>query len=251
MNMIIRELRETEEFYDVLKVQEAVGFAPVYGTVAPHIFKAFSMKEPLTGIVLGAYLNKDMVGYLYDFPTSLPNEHYMHGVHVVPKYQGQGIGEELMRGMREIALRRGIVSIYWTYDPLEGKNANLYLRKCGAEAIRYFKDYYKDIQGGFSDKVPNDRFLAKWDLKMVGGKKPKASLEELEVATEGSMPDDKEILLEIPQDFTGLMKNDVEKALEWRVITQKVLEEYMTRRGYKACNFIQCEKGNFYLLSAD
>ncbi|MBN2517728.1 MAG: GNAT family N-acetyltransferase, partial [Candidatus Altiarchaeota archaeon] len=245
----VRELRDTEEFYDILKVQEAVGFAPGVGTVAPHLFKAVAMKEPPMGMVLGAYGGGEMIGYLYEFPTSLQEEHYMHGVHVIPKCQGLGVGERMMLRMREIALERGINVVYWTYDPLEGKNASLYIRKCGARGVRYYKAYYKDVQGGFSDAVSNDRFLAKWELKTIGGQKPEGVLDKIPIVEGGSAPQGKEVLVEIPTDFTSLMGRDIGGARGWRMKTSKLFDRYVTKSGYNAVNFLQFRGRNFYLLA--
>ena len=91
----------------------------------------------------------------------------------------------------------------------------------------------------------------KWNLKLVGGRKPKTAMENLKMATLDPMSKDKELLVEIPQDFTELMKNDVGEAKEWRLKIRKVLEEYMNKKNYKVCNFLHYKKGDYYLLSAD
>jgi len=82
---------------------------------------------------------------------------YLDMVGVMPKWRGASIGERLLHSCWTAAVDRGIPSIEWTYDPLEGANANLYIRKLGAIGVRFYPNYYGDLSGDRHAVGPTDR----------------------------------------------------------------------------------------------
>ncbi|MCH5586675.1 GNAT family N-acetyltransferase [Shimazuella sp. AN120528] len=114
------------------------------------------------GIILGAYRDNQMVGYVYSFPGYRPNKVYLilQNIGVLPAYQHQKIGESLMQYLKEEARSLGYQEIIWTYEPLESVNAYIYLHKMGAVSSEYLKNCYEDDENGLSV----DRFLTRLDL---------------------------------------------------------------------------------------
>jgi predicted GNAT superfamily acetyltransferase len=114
------------------------------------------------GVILGAFQDDQMVGYVYSFPGYQPNKVYLilQNIGVLPSYQHQKIGESLMQFLKEEARTLGYKEIIWTYEPLESVNAYVYLHKMGAVSSDYLKNCYEDDENGLSV----DRFLTRWDL---------------------------------------------------------------------------------------
>lgn len=114
------------------------------------------------GVVLGAFQDSQMVGYVYSFPGYQSNKVYLilQNIGVLPAYQHQKIGESLLLFLKEEARNLGYKEIVWTYEPLESVNAYVYLHKMGAISSEYLKNCYEDDENGLSV----DRFLTRWDL---------------------------------------------------------------------------------------
>ena len=87
-----------------------------------------------------------------------------HQAGVVAAYQDQNIGYQLKLAQRELALRAGLDLITWTYDPLQGRNANLNLRKLGVVCNTYIPNLYGTMRDELNQGLPSDRFRVDWWL---------------------------------------------------------------------------------------
>lgn len=79
-------------------------------------------------------------------------------------YRNQGIGEKLKLFQKETLLSRGVDRIYWSFDPLEAKNAHLNFNHLGV----YVREFVADMYGETSSPLHStgtDRLIAIWDLK--------------------------------------------------------------------------------------
>ena len=89
---------------------------------------------------------------------------YLHSqmLAVLPPYRNAGAGRALKLAQRELALKRGIGLIRWTYDPLEIKNAFFNLARLGAVSRRYVRDFYGPSSSPLQGGLPTDRLYADW-----------------------------------------------------------------------------------------
>ena len=85
-------------------------------------------------------------------------------VGVLPEYQNRGVGRILKLHQRSEALRDGIETIEWTFDPLELRNAHFNIARLGAIIRQYIPDCYGGTTSPLHGALPTDRFVAEWRL---------------------------------------------------------------------------------------
>ncbi|MFQ5616686.1 MAG: GNAT family N-acetyltransferase [Anaerolineales bacterium] len=234
----------------------------------------------LGGAVLGAYEGGQMVGFLY---TSLERDeqdrlyHYSWLAGVLPEYRHRKVMEKLKYRNAEIARAQGAYKIVWTYDPLQGANANLNVRKLGGVVRRYYVNHYGARAGGSPQNIgmPSDHFLLEWfvdgsirkpdlgsypvaDLLDLGicrlVNRVKVDKQGLQIVSAYDLDlDHPRLLVEIPGDFEGMRAHPERGSLdvEWRLITRKIFLRYVRERGYRVVDFVSERKEgrrNFYVL---
>ena len=61
------------------------------------------------GIMIGAFHQEHLIGFLYSFPGFQNDKPYLcsHMMGILPEYQSKGIGEQLKRIQRQQALNQG------------------------------------------------------------------------------------------------------------------------------------------------
>jgi predicted GNAT superfamily acetyltransferase len=109
------------------------------------------------GSALGAF-DEDgrLVGFTYGF-VGLDDGgpyHYSQTAAVDPRAQGRGVGRRLKRAQAEVALRTGVRTMRWSYDPLQARNAHFNLDVLGATGRWFHRDCYDmDDRYGRTDRV--------------------------------------------------------------------------------------------------
>ncbi len=130
------------------------------------------------GVALGAYAALDgqeqMIGFVFGFlgtreghfgpeaPAQVKLKHCSHQLGVAPEWQGRGVGYALKLAQREAARAQALRLITWTYDPLEGRNANLNIAKLGAVCNTYLVNLYGELRDDLNRGLPTDRFQVDW-----------------------------------------------------------------------------------------
>jgi predicted GNAT superfamily acetyltransferase len=115
------------------------------------------------GSALGAF-DEDgrLLGFTYGFvglDRGTPY-HYSQTAAVDPTAQGRGVGRQLKRAQAEVALRTGVRTMRWAYDPLQARNAHFNLDVLGAVGRWFHRDYY-DLQDHYGR---TDRVVVEWAL---------------------------------------------------------------------------------------
>lgn len=201
------------------------------------------------GIVLGAYLQENLVGYVYSFPGYKQNQVYLilQNICILPSYQQQKIGEALMKRLKEEAKLLGYQEMVWTFEPLESVNAYVYLHKMGATSSVYIRNCYENDQ----DNMPIDRFFTRWHIAQ-SYEPPSYTFEDLkekayniQLSTNSSTsllsfdPEKLEknsfLLIPVPANFSVLPR---QKAYEWRIQTQPIFEQIF-KRGWEVFDLIK------------
>jgi predicted GNAT superfamily acetyltransferase len=268
-DIIIRDLTTYEECLQVHTIQRRCwGFTQDEGIYPPLLF---SVSEN-GGTVLGAFEGDRMIGYVFGYlGLHDPQGKRILKIHsqtmgVLPEYRNKGAAEKLKLAQRDRALALGIELITWTYDPLEGINANLNLHKLGAIARTYKRDVYGENFGQINAGQPTDRFRVEWWITQprprisdAGFQIEKCTVTQVEgtgvkqklVGFDVERPE-AVIAIEIPENIQAIRRADLQLAREWRLGTREIFETYLAR-GYAGVDFISLagESGrrNYYILA--
>jgi chorismate synthase len=247
--LLVRELRGWEEMERVVDLQRQV-WGRSESDLVPRGLLIAAQDEG--GLVAGAFWQGEMVGFVFGFPTRDPGLQHSHMLGVLEAYRGTGAALLLKRFQRDWCLARGIRKVVWTFDPLRGPNANFNLRKLGALSRTYLPDHYGPMSG-INAGAPSDRLLAEWDLlsprvyTRIYAPPPEAQVAGLPQANrvEGEVPlearldlEAERILVQIPEDWGRILREDPALALRWREHSRKVFGHYFAQ-GYAAVDFVR------------
>ncbi len=202
---------------------------------------AFADERPV-GLALCTFAERAGVPYLY-----------LDMIGVEASTQGSGIGASLMQVVVDAARQRGLGCVEWTFDPLEGANANLYLRKLGGVGVHFYANYYGQLSGERQRTGPTDRLLVRLT---IDGVRPQAnrplprtvvSIESgLEPGWGDSAPSP--IGLAFPVAFAELLHRDPEAGAGVRARSAECLERLVNEQGFSVTGFVRGESRNVYVL---
>ncbi|HEX7001655.1 MAG TPA: GNAT family N-acetyltransferase [Trueperaceae bacterium] len=139
---------------------------------------AMSAATHAGGLVVGAFVAHEMVGFAYGF-VATPHGKGMagtglhsHMAAVLPAHRSAGVGRALKRYQAEWCRRRGLAWISWTFDPLLAKNARFNISVLGVRAHDYLVDVYGPMPGALGGGIASDRLLALWDVSPAVAARP-------------------------------------------------------------------------------
>ena len=149
-----------------------------------------------------------------------------------------GLGAHLKAYQREQVLARGVVTMYWTFDPLQSRNAHVNFSKLGIVVREYERDMYGDTDSPLHRGVGTDRLVANWFMTTervvtrLAGKpralshedfpdaEPVLRAEDLEGLVRPGTPDlgnrNDRLLVAIPADIVEIMDRSMDAAMQWR-----------------------------------
>lgn len=171
--------------------------------------------------------------------------HWSDMLAVRPPWRGRGLGLALKRHQRRRLLERGIRRAYWTFDPLEARNAHLNFRRLGVTSREYLRDVYGSTGSPLHSDIGTDRLIVAWDLdservaRRLEGAAPA-------VPRAGTAADTR---IAVPEDIQRIKKDDPEEARRWRSVTRKAFEHYLAR-GYVVTDAVRAPGRLYYQLSA-
>jgi predicted GNAT superfamily acetyltransferase len=262
--VLIRKLRDYAEFEYLLHIQRTVWNHSDVNLTPTHQFRIHSR---MGAILLGAFVEGKMAGFVYSFPAIYDGGFCQHShlLAVVPEFQGYGIGKKLKWAQRREALKQGIDLITWTYDPLQAKNANLYgpipslCIGSGISTDRLLVEWplgkkrVLDRQKGTGVKNgKRGSGRTRRDAPLNPGAMPKALEREETKGHPFPMPAPPKmnirkrvVLVEIPPDI-NVLKPYPEIIASWQAGLRRVMQSYF-RRGYAADDFLFGERC-YYVL---
>lgn len=249
----VRLLKNHEEFQECERIQKAV-----WGVVAASR-ELMSVIQKYGGAVLGAFVNRRMVGFILAFLARRKSRliHWSHMMAVEPGFRDLGLGLGMKLAHRRLALQQGIKSICWTYDPLQSRNATLNIFRLGAQVEEYIPDCYGHFPSRIEKGLPSDRFVVNWhiDSRRVAHRLrrrlPNPPNFELPQANETRLNAQKylenrrlhlnlgypRLLVEIPANTDEMRARSLPLARRWRFEARKVFEHYFSA-GYQVQDFI-------------
>jgi predicted GNAT superfamily acetyltransferase len=272
--VIIRGLTTIDECRQVAALEMDVwGYTDAEDVVPPPVL-IVSVKRG--GILLGAFdAAATMKGFVYSIPAVKDGQltQWSHMLGVTRDAREGGLGLRLKLAQRERALAMGIDLIEWTYDPLQALNAHLNFTRLGVVVEEYEENIYGVSSSPLHSGSPTDRFVAEWRLtaphverriNATGlGLVRDASVATAPLVNPSRQPgrwlapgaadlslDVPRLLVEIPVDVTDLQLADPALALEWRLATRAIFQNYFSR-GYRVVDFFlsRASGRGHYLLS--
>ncbi|MGD0718575.1 MAG: GNAT family N-acetyltransferase [Thermoplasmata archaeon] len=159
----LRRLEKPEEFRQADLVRRLAWGGEDGESVSPVLQRAV---QDNGGLVLGAFADIYLAGFALGF-LGFDGEqlyHYVHLLAVRPEYQNHRVGNRLMTYYRDEAIHLGLSEMRWTFDPLQSKNAMLYVRRLGARPDRYHSHYYGQMTDAINQGLETDRVRAVWAL---------------------------------------------------------------------------------------
>jgi predicted GNAT superfamily acetyltransferase len=273
----IKIIETPEQLTVVEELQRAVWHGSETDVVPAHVFIAAIHNG---GLVIGAYENDQLIGFVFGFPglESTPDgprpKHCSHMMGVLPGRRDSGIGFALKRAQWQMVRHQGLDHITWTYDPLLSRNARLNIAKLGAVCNTYRRSEYGDMRDGLNAGLPSDRFQVDWwiNTRRVErrlGKRPRRPLKLEDFSKADLQPlyslhsqvdnlprppehfsslKGKLLIAEIPSEFNQLKDADFSLARDWRFFSREVFETSFGA-GYIITDFIFEDGKSFYVLT--
>ncbi len=160
--IVIRDIKTLDEMHEVEELQREN-----WGVSELDVLPALALRPQVEvgAILMGAFAEGRMVGFVFGFPGILNGETIIHSdmLGVSSAYRSQNVGYLLKLAQRDAALALGVKRITWTFDPLQSRNAYLNFSKLGVIADRYLVNYYGETSS-FLHRFGTDRLWVSWLL---------------------------------------------------------------------------------------
>ena len=262
----IRLLRSPKEFQECERIQKAV-----WGTVGVAS-EVMIVTQKYGGAVLGAFVEGNCVGFIYAFLARWHNRliHWSHQMAVREGFRDLGIGFKLKMAHRQYALRQGLWSICWTYDPLQSRNAALNIGRLGGQVEEYVPDCYGQFPSLIEKGLPSDRFVVNWKIasaaveRRLRGGQCSVSTSNLPVVNPTRLAGEvlesrrpflnlrqPRLLVEIPTNTDQMRAKSLNLARRWRLEARRIFQTYFAI-GYRVVDLVTPGPANggrcFYIL---
>jgi chorismate synthase len=257
-DILIRPFEKESDYFAFEDLQKETWGRDIEEVITASLAK---IVQKIGGIAAGAFdAEGAMIGFVFGF-TGLKDGmpiHWSHMLAVKPAYRDAGIGKKLKLYQRDVLLGMGIKEVFWTYDPLAGKNGHLNLNILGAEVMEYVQDMYGSGEDSILFRgIGTDRFIVGW---RIADEKVKEAIEakhsfasepflaspltvcrSVENDPESSSVNnlslrEKRLRVEVPHDVHQLMNNSIASATDWRKKTREAFLSYLPM-GYRVVGF--------------
>jgi predicted GNAT superfamily acetyltransferase len=184
------------------------------------------------GLVLGAFsADRELLGFVFGLTGPKNDEivHWSHALGVREAARNLGVGRLLKDYQRAELARRGIRSMYWTFDPLIAKNAHFSLNRLGARVVEYVPDMYGTTRSPLHHGLATDRFVVVCSTTQPAAKPrrlaPNGSPNTLILADTTPSPEvlfpggaqlPRAIWIEVPTDFNEVLAASPSSAAVWQ-----------------------------------
>ena len=236
--IVIRDITELPEMHQLEVMQK-----DVWGVEDLEVYPALAFRPQVAvgAVLMGAFYEDQMVGFVFGFPGVVNGETILHSdmLAVKQEYRRCGLGFLLKLAQREKALQIGYKKITWTFDPLQLRNANLNFSRLGVTSTSYLINFYGETSS-FLHSSGTDRLWVDWMIeservreRVERGLLNKLSFEELKETqvlvgvgadnqpTAAALDQlSNRVVIEIPSDINELVKRADGTAQRWRETTR-------------------------------
>lgn len=215
----IRDLKSHEDYAACVALQRETWGRNFNDTVPASILL---VSQKLGGVAAGAFdASGKLLGFVYGM-TGIENGKIVHWsdmLAVRPEAQNAGIGRKLKEYQRKAVAAIGGEVIYWTFDPLVGRNAYLNFTVFGVRAVEYVRDMYGTNTGSDLHRgIGTDRIIVAWPVRDAD-----LRVRRREIANAVGNPAT-QILVEVPPDIGSLLQSNPARALQWRATSRAGIE---------------------------
>jgi len=259
-NHEIRRFGSLQDFAECVRFQEEIWGCGFSERVSLAILK---VSQRIGGVGAGAYdQNGQMGGFVFGM-TGYEDGAPVHWSDMLAVREGlrdSGLGTRLKEYQRDEMLRLGVEKIYWTFDPLESRNAYLNFARLGIVVREYACDMYGATDSPLHAGMSTDRLVALWLIDTprvrdrLAGEAVPPGPEVADGATmivdgrweddlpqpvvTGHEPEGERVLVTIPADIQSVKTRSLDAALEWR---RAIREGFLAclDAGYEAREFLR------------
>lgn len=208
--IVIRECETHDDFRQCIALErevwrdEDIDIMPI---------RMYMISRNCGGPTFGAFDEQGkLVGVAHMLPALVEGNiaFHSHLVSVSEAFRDKNIGFGIKLAQREHAIKAGVRMMYWTFDPLQSRNAHFNINKLGVIIRRYGINYYgQNVSTVFDAEIPSDRVVAQWWIssehvaKTLAGAKPRV--------------DEVRATVSIPDDISAVRASSVEAHFKWRL----------------------------------
>jgi predicted GNAT superfamily acetyltransferase len=185
----IRPLVGPEELKACVALQEETWGAGFSERVPPALLKVAQM---LGGVAAGAWSAEGTLdGFVFGM-TGVKDGEVVHWSDMLAVRRGirdKGVGTSLKAYQRQVLMERGVRTMFWTFDPLQARNAHVNFTKLGIVVREYVHDMYGETDSPLHRGIGTDRFVALWLMdservtaRLAGGERGPGAEEVRQVA---------------------------------------------------------------------
>ena len=225
-----RRLSSLEDFQACVALQKEVWGDAFTDSVPASILQVASH---IGGVILGAFHGDLLIGFVFGMTGVRDGEivHWSHMLGVRTAAREHGIGRQLKELQRAELARHGIAREFWTFDPLQARNAHLNVNRLGVRVTDYAVNMYGSTDSPLHLGMATDRLIVELDTAAAPRGVPDgvvAPAARLPVLSPATRPEDPHVdgerppraLIEIPWDLqNGGMTP--EALLRWRMATRE------------------------------
>ena len=272
-HVTLRPLRSHEDYERCVKLQRETWGRDFTELVPPSILRVV---QEVGGIAAGAFDERgELLGFVFGV-SGVRNgrpAHWSDMLAVRPDARGLGLGRELKAHQRRELLENGIEVAYWTYDPLEARNAHLNINRLGARPVEYVPDMYGDTGSTLHGGIGTDRLVVEWDLRSSRVERALASGLAADESTRVPAHETASILnadasgrprasslagpgtspvrIEVPGDIQAVKRSSLEMARAWRAATRGAFQRTLGE-GWRVTGFYRdgTTERCFYVMAA-
>lgn len=269
-DLTIRTLATLDEFKACVALQKEI-----WGEDCSEIVPVSILRNVprLNGVIGGAFDDAGRLEGMVFGLTGLADDgapiHWSDMLAVRAGLRNRGLGERLKRWQREVLLPFGIEHMYWTFDPLESKNAYLNFSRLGAVSSEYRRDYYGKTDSPLHAGLPTDRMVPDWQLTServrarLAGETRAPTRDEVDAlpvllgADESgkwprplpgpASPAGDAVCIAVPADIQALKVDDPGLGAAWREATRMAFEAAFGS-GYRVEELVRAATVSWYVL---
>jgi predicted GNAT superfamily acetyltransferase len=243
--IIIRECVSIDDFQQCIELERLVWNDDDIDIMP---IRLYMISKNCNAPTFGAFTSSGgLIGFVHT-SLALQNKNVVYHSHlagVVEELRHKDIGYKLKLAQRQHALAADVPMIFWTFDPLQSRNAHFNINKLGAIIRTYKNNYYGEgVSSIFDSHLPSDRVIAEWWIRsphveqVLAGNRPQVHAPQA--------------IVKIPDNIDAIRARSLEEHVRWRMQVRDDFSEAI-EKGNIACGFTRDVemKSSSYLFGQD